>query len=131
MITGRVVKRIRLGDDVNTYCGKCKEERTHQIVALNAGEIERVVCHTCGGNHLYREKQKTTAGARTLAPRRKAAEAAPLNAARARSYSPREKFATGDVISHPKFGLGEVMDVRSEKIDVRFAAERRTLIHAG
>ena len=31
-----IVKKSRPGDDVDAYCGKCKEVRTHAIVALNS-----------------------------------------------------------------------------------------------
>lgn len=131
MSASGVVKRVRLGDEVLTYCGKCKEERTHQVMALNAGgAIERVTCLTCRGNHLYRGRQ-AAAVKKTGAGNVRAARAKPVSAASARAYAPTEVYAAGDVVSHPKFGIGEVVEARSGKIDVRFGGEKRTLLHAG
>jgi hypothetical protein len=50
--------------------------------------------------------------------------------ARARKYSAREKFASGEVIEHPVFGIGLVQEVRSDKIQVAFKADVKTLIQA-
>jgi hypothetical protein len=130
-----MLKKIRLGDDVQAYCGRCKEERMHQVVALHsAGQIERVTCNYCQSTHRYRDPQaaagtaktRRTTGARSLEAKTRAASGAP-----ARPYSPREIFAAGDQITHPKFGEGSVVEARQGKIDVRFGREMRTLLHAG
>jgi hypothetical protein len=124
-----IMKQLRPGDDVDTYCGKCKEQREHAIVALNrAGGIERVQCRTCFSTHLYRDREKKPA--RRSATKAKSAPAAP-EAGPARVYSMQGRFHVGERISHPKFGLGVVIDERSGKIDVRFGKDVRTLIHAG
>ena len=132
MSTGGVVKRIRLGDDVLTYCGRCKEERTHQVVALNnGGGVERVICRTCHSNHLYRDRQVRTKKADAVSVRRREAKSAATSDARLYAYSPKEVYEKGQMIMHPKFGTGEVVEVRAGKIDVRFDGELRTLLHAG
>ena len=122
-----IVKQLRPGDDIDTYCGKCKEEREHVIVAVSAqGEIERVQCRTCQSNHIYRSKKKSTT---TRSAKEKNAPPVLVDAGPARAYSMQTRFRVGDRISHPKFGLGVVMDERAGKIDVRFGKEMRTLIH--
>ena len=131
-----LMKRIRLGDEVLTYCGRCKEERSHQVVSFNStGRVDRVTCQTCHNTHLFREPQtgaKKASVARS--PRvgstgaRDERTAIPANA---RAYSPKEVFAAGEWVSHPKFGSGEVLEVRQGKIDVKFGREMRTLLHAG
>ena len=56
------IKKLRPGDDTDTYCGRCKAERAHQVVALNAdGVPATVICRTCGGQHRFREKKEATA----------------------------------------------------------------------
>jgi hypothetical protein len=40
-------------------------------------------------------------------------------------------YAQGDVIQHPKFGRGRVVEARGGKIVVTFGSEVRTLLHAG
>ena len=139
-----IVKKSRPGDDVDAYCGKCKEVRTHAIVALNSQSgIDRVQCRTCQGNHKYKpapsdgasslRKSGTTrtraAGTRETRGRR-GAEAAGADLAPAKDYSMRERFRVGDRITHPRFGVGLVIDERSGKIDVRFGKEVRTLVHS-
>jgi hypothetical protein len=130
MSASGVFKRVRLGDEVQTHCGRCKEERTHQIVALNSGGgIERVTCLTCQSTHLYRDRQ--TATKKTGAKSVRQSTVKTLSQADARAYSPQQTYAAGDVVSHPKFGLGEVLEARAGKIDVKFGGEKRTLLHAG
>lgn len=128
-----IVKTPQLGGDVDAYCGKCKETREHVIAALNTnGTIGRVQCRTCQSNHIYRERQAKTATTRgvTRASRKDSAievdESGPV-----RSYSMTESFRIGDRVEHGKFGIGVVVGVRSEKIDVKFGRELKILIHAG
>ena len=128
------VKRIRPGDDVVTDCGRCKAERTHQVVALNAhGAPASVICRTCGGQHRFRAK-KEPAAATVRAPRKSTRKAEPLGAApagAARPYSSRETYAEGDWVDHPKFGQGKVTAARGGKIEVRFESGPRLLLHGG
>jgi len=106
----------------------------HQVVALHSeARIERVTCNYCQSAHLYRDPQAKAAaksrpatGARSAEVKTRAVFNRP-----ARSYSPQETYATGDQISHPKFGEGDVVEARRGKIDVRFGREVRTLLHAG
>lgn len=131
-----IVQKMQPGDDVDAQCGKCKDVRTHAIIAVNAqGKIERVQCRTCHGTHNYKNpvkesKRATSTGARANSSgRSSSASAVPTGPTR--PYSPRDSFQTGDQISHPTFGLGYVSDVRDKKIDVKFGRETKTLIHAG
>jgi hypothetical protein len=135
MSASGVSKRVRLGDEVSTYCGRCKEERTHQVMALNSGGApERVTCLTCQTSHLYRERKSAETKKSAGKSERRTASKTPartLSAAEARAYSPQQSYAAGEVVSHPKFGLGEIIEARAGKIDVKFGTEKRTLLHAG
>ena len=131
-----IVKQMNPGDDVDAACGKCKDVRTHAIIAVNSqGKIERVQCRTCGGAHNYRNpvkepKRASTSSSRTGSTgRSNAASAVPTGPTK--MYSPQQSFHIGDQISHPTFGLGYIADVRATKIDVKFGRETKTLIHAG
>jgi hypothetical protein len=128
-----IVKSPQLGGDIDAYCGKCKETREHVIAALNAkGGIERVQCRTCQSNHLYRERQPKAASTRTTSRTSKKDQLSNIDEnGPLRAYSMQERFAAGDRVEHPKFGLGVVVEVRSGKIDVKFGKELKTLIHAG
>jgi len=46
-----------------------------------------------------------------------------------RPYSPKETFAVGDLIEHPKFGRGSVISAKLAKIEVEFPDAKVTLIH--
>ena len=137
-----IVKRIRLGDECLTYCGRCKEERQHQVSALDSqGQIEQVTCRTCHYSHLYRANRpnkqqkvvvRTPARQALRSQGRSARDEHDLpETGETRDYSPSESYATGELISHPKFGAGRVVTARAGKIDVRFGREVRTLLHAG
>ena len=135
MSTPLRVKKLRPGDDTDTYCGRCKAERAHHVVALNAdGAPATVICRTCGGQHRFREKKETSAGTpagSTRAPRKSAPPARETPTAPPRPYSPKEVHSEGEWVEHPKFGRGRVEQAREGKIEVRFESERRVLVHAG
>ena len=130
------IKRLRPGDHTETYCGRCKAERSHQVVALNAdGTPANVICRTCGNQHRYREKKETSASTPARATgRRVRANAEPVQeapAGPARPYSPKEAYSAGEWVDHPKFGQGKVVQARSGKVEVRFESGVRLLLHAG
>jgi len=44
-----------VGTEVEAYCTKCKMDRLHVISTLKSdGNINKVLCQTCEGTHLYR-----------------------------------------------------------------------------
>lgn len=114
----------------------------HTIVAMVGEKIARVRCNTCQGQHAYRALPPGTraaVGARGPAAPRAPREKAEVRAfetlfadrdpADARAYAPRERFAEGDVLAHPTFGLGLVKNARQDKIDVIFKMGEKTLVH--
>ena len=141
MTPGTRLKKIRVGDDVMTYCGRCKAERTHIIAAMNSDTVPaEVICRTCNTKHRFRRPAhapKESGAARTRAsggePAAKRrvkpqAEPAPLSG---RPYSSAESFAEGEWIEHRLYGVGQVKVVRAGKIDVSFEGTLRTLVHVG
>ena len=123
-----IVRKSQTGDDINTWCGRCKCEREHVITALKSdGSVERVQCRTCDSLHLFRATK--AASTRTRSVREKSA-AVETPTGPAREYSMQSRFSVGDRISHPRFGIGTVVEKRAGKIDVKFGREMRVLIHA-
>lgn len=51
-------------------------------------------------------------------------------AARTREYRPTERFAVGDELVHPRFGVGQVVRVAGKTIDVEFPDGVKRLAHA-
>lgn len=132
-------KRIRVGDDVETYCGRCKAERTHLIASMSTvATPAEVICRTCNNQHRYRRpadaakpKREPRAGSSEGTTRRTSRtvrEPPPLTA---RAYSTSESFAEGEWIEHKTHGVGKIKAVRGGKIDVDFDSGVRTLLHAG
>lgn len=129
-----VIKRVRPGDDLSTYCGRCKDERTHQVVAVNSDKsVERVICRTCQSDHLYRDRKKAgaTGVKRAVVKAQRAGVEDPRAVRAVRPYSSGEVYKTEEWISHPKFGQGKIVEAKSGKITVRFGLDQRTLLHAG
>jgi hypothetical protein len=130
--------------DVDSWCTKCKLVLAHTIEAVVDGRITRVHCNTCGGQHAYRAAAPGTAPDRERQPRAtrttrtRPAPAASLyadlmrgrDAGAARAFRATERFAMGDLIHHPSFGLGVVTALKDvNKIEVMFAEGAKTLLH--
>jgi hypothetical protein len=120
---------------------------------MEGAEPAKVECLSCHGQHNYRaalpgtKKPKAATAPKVpkspRAPRAKKAsgptvpEINPLEALLAsrppsdpRAYSPADRFAVGDVMSHPSFGLGAVTGAPSPgKISVLFHDATRLLLH--
>ena len=45
---------LRLGDDVDDYCTKCKRLTNHAVVSLVDGKAAKVRCRTCYSEHDFR-----------------------------------------------------------------------------
>jgi len=134
----------RVGQEINAYCGKCRDERTHIVAAMDGEAVRRVTCSMCGGTHNYKLKpiakkpaeadesgeparKKRATGTR----RSKEAAAFAIDPKRpVKSYDMNTNFSAGDVINHPKFGLGAVeTSFPPNKIEVRFQEGKKLLLH--
>lgn len=45
---------MRLGDEIEDYCSRCKRSQDHSIVALAGDQAQVVRCRTCDSEHKYR-----------------------------------------------------------------------------
>jgi hypothetical protein len=48
------VRELRLGDEIDDYCVKCRRLTNHSIVSLVNGEPAKVRCRTCYSDHDFR-----------------------------------------------------------------------------
>ncbi len=48
---------MRLGDEVEDYCSRCKRTQDHSVVAMAGDEVEKVRCRTCDYEHKYRHNR--------------------------------------------------------------------------
>ena len=48
---------MRLGDEVDDYCSRCKRTQDHLIVAMGGDDPKVVRCRTCDYEHSYRRNR--------------------------------------------------------------------------
>lgn len=137
---------IRVGGEIDALCNRCELNLAHTIVAMVGTKVIKVKCNTCGSDHQYRGEQPLVKALSFAAPKKSASGAKPRASAstskaswedkfqgkdisRPKRYSPAETFAEDDVVDHPTFGLGLVVHVRGDKVDISFKQAERTLVH--
>jgi hypothetical protein len=45
---------VRLGDDIDDYCTRCKRSTDHSIAAMVGEDVQKVACRICHTEHPYR-----------------------------------------------------------------------------
>lgn len=103
--------------------------------------VRRVTCSMCGGTHNYKLKPAAAPAVEGAAAaptkrrggtrRTKEADSFNIDPKRpVKSYDMNNIFSAGDVINHPKFGLGAVETaLPPNKIEVRFQEGKKLLLH--
>lgn len=144
---------FKVGGETTAYCTFCREMRLHNIVAMQGHLPVKVMCRCCERQHNYKAappgRTRALRGEQPAAePRRPRAPRAtterqqpggehPLDAllqvrspSEARTYSPFDRYAVGDLLRHPTFGLGAVSATPGPgKIEVVFRDASRLLLH--
>ena len=145
MTTQALYDPPKVGGDCLAWCTKCKMELAHVIVSMVSARPAKVICKTCKSQHNFKRgpgsSPSFTAG-RAKAARKPAERTyvrvadmwekkmAENKEADVKAYTVQASFVKGDVISHPKFGMGLVEDVKSNgKMTVLFREDEKTLIH--
>jgi hypothetical protein len=129
---------LRVGGEVDAWCGPCEGLTTHNIIAMVGDTPKQVVCQACNGRHGYRttparkpskEPAQPEHGSQTSELARRAeVKAEELRAlgrelaetAQVRPFSARERYRVGEVLSHPEYGRGKVETVLRSSLLVRF-----------
>ena len=137
-------RKPRVGQEISAYCGKCKDERSHTVTAMDGEAVKKVTCSMCGGTHNYKQVAPTASGTERAAKPKAASSTKTPGTKRTReaatfsidpkrpvkSYNMDSNFSAGDVINHPKFGLGSVESSPGpNKIEVRFQEGKKMLVH--
>lgn len=110
-----------IGGEIEAYCPapRCKTDTTHTITNMYEDEVRRVQCMVCGEVHAYRKPRGDSEGgedgAKKPTPRlmtweEAMARVSDADLANARPYSIRDSYEEGDVVLHPTFDLGIVVD---------------------
>ena len=139
---------VAVGQDVDSWCTRCKLILAHTVESMIGGQITRVHCNTCRSQHAYRPHPPGEHPAARRADRpavqraagetpraKRVDEYATLLSGRdtgsARAYATQDRFAPNDLIVHPTFGLGVVRMLKDRtKIDVLFRDGMKTLLHS-
>jgi hypothetical protein len=128
---------LRVGGEVDAWCGPCDGLTTHNIIAMVGSAPKQVVCQACKGRHGYRttparkspaEAPKAQAPYESEAARRAEQKAEELRAlgrevaesSQVRAFDAHDRYRVGEVISHPDFGRGKVETVLRSSMLVRF-----------
>jgi uncharacterized Zn finger protein len=48
---------MRLGDDIDDHCSRCKRSTDHSIVSMTGDDVLMTRCRTCGSEHKYRQNK--------------------------------------------------------------------------
>jgi hypothetical protein len=148
--------KMSVGGEVDSWCGKCKEMTTHNIVAMVGDHAKQVICQVCHSRHDFRTeppaRHKKAAAAATgsasgssggveySAARRnedrelqRRQEAKRLlqkelaDAVEPRPFEPKARYKAGEIIVHPEHGRGKIENVLRGSLLVRFLEGLRPL----
>lgn len=143
--------KLSVGGEVDSWCGKCKEITTHNIVAMVGEQPKQVICQVCNSRHDYRTEPparhraaarassgapaaETTAARRLedreLQKRQEAKRQLQKELAEAvdpRPFDPKGRYKAGEIIVHPEHGRGKIENVLRGSMLVRFLEGLRPL----
>ncbi len=123
-----------------TFCKKCDADRYHKVITHTSSTSAKIECEVCHSKKTYTlpkagVARKASTGVKKTTTRKNshADEYNQLIMNRATEtglpFSIRTKYELDQKINHPKFGEGFVKTVLSDRIDVMFQDELKTLIH--
>jgi hypothetical protein len=142
MKTGR--SNVKVGSDIDSWCGKCKRIRAHTVEAMVGDKPARVNCNTCKSQHTYKphrpdgssqegQKREGVDGQRSQPAKPPTNRYWSLLKAKsatvAKTYSLQGKYEPGDVLEHATFGRGVTTVAKDGKIEVLFESGSKTLVH--
>ena len=133
-----------IGGEIEAYCPspRCKADTTHTIISMYEDEVRRVQCVVCGEVHAFRKPRGDGAEGDADGSGKKAsakrvtwedalARATDTDLGNARPFSIRDTYEDGDVVHHPSFDIGFVIEqLPDNKVEVIFHdGGSRILVH--
>ncbi|HEY2745716.1 MAG TPA: hypothetical protein VGL86_13870, partial [Polyangia bacterium] len=128
--------KLSVGGEVDSWCGKCKEMTTHNIVAMVGDHPKQVICQVCNSRHDYRTeppaRHRKASGSvpttssgdvgttarrnedRELQKRQEAKRQLQKELAEAvepRTFDPKARYKAGEIIVHAEHGRGKIENV--------------------
>jgi hypothetical protein len=124
------------GKNIESYCGKCKQNRDHTIMTMDGEAVAKVRCKDCGSMHKFRSaaearkvrKPKVISAAEAAATAELIWEAGLAKAkGKAQDYDMAGKYRVGDIVNHWVFGKGVVVKLHDNKCDMLFKDKERLM----
>src|SRR5690606_8627988 len=129
------------GDEIDSWCTRCRIDLGHRIVAMVGTSPKRVMCMTCNSEHNYRPPKSSAVIAAPKEKKAKKATRTSRSQASLRdewrsqvdsgspfvSYSISQIFKPGQLVRHKKFGDGYVTTIGENKVSVAFIDGEKTL----
>ncbi len=129
-----------------TFCKKCDADRYHVVLAHTSSKTAKIKCEVCGSQKAYSLPKAESATGKPLTGAAAKKREQSVNARRSShqaeydmlmsnqgasvvKYNMKAKFDKGAKLDHPKFGMGFIKEAQTDKIEVVFQDEVRTLIH--
>lgn len=139
------MQNIKVGIEVEAYCGKCKIDTLHVITAVTGDKIEKAMCKTCMSYHKYRKPAEATPAAAvvtrktkeksTVEPKRRIRRDKwtrmldDISSENAIEYEMDRVYELETAIYHRTFGLGVVKNIiDNQKIEVLFHDGQKILV---
>ncbi len=121
-------------------CKKCEVDRYQVVLTHTSATGARLECEVCKAKNVFKleepKKPRTSTVPKKKPTRSKAAshvakwtQLRDSNAEKPTAYNMKKEFEVGAALDHPKFGLGFVVDVGLQAIQVIFEDEPRQLVH--
>lgn len=123
---------------VYAECKKCGVERYHIVVAHTSSTAAKMQCEVCNAKSVYKlegtgrkkkEGSETTKTPRMSGSEKRWRELKEKTAGSSAAYNMRSAYLPETAIQHPKFGLGFVVGVTPQAIQVVFEDGERSLVH--
>lgn len=134
-------RKLAVGSEIDSYCGRCKMVLNHAVVAMVDDQPRRVRCLTCQSEHNHRgvttsKSRNTATKTKTSTRRTKSSaasrwqmEAASWGGDDVKPYSVFGTFEINDWVKHASFGNGKVIEVPSpDRIIALFESGEKMLM---
>jgi hypothetical protein len=132
-----MLEKFKAGENIASYCTKCKLNLDHAIVAVTGETIVKVKCKTCGSAHKFRDPAdvKKPRIAKKKVDAVKTAEtlwetSLSETKGKERVYDMSGKYRIGDIVLHNTFGKGIVRKLYLNKCDMLFKDKERLMASA-
>ncbi|MBC8181258.1 hypothetical protein H8E88_09040 [candidate division KSB1 bacterium] len=135
---------IKIGQEIESYCGKCKSDRIHVITTIADEKMDKLMCKTCEAYHRYRKPKGETADTAGATTSKETQEKPVKRRTRrdkwtrlleetqsesASDYVMETNYEVATAINHKTFGLGVVKNIiDSRKIEVLFHDGAKILV---